>query len=84
LRRAVLETLETRYLFAQSIWAYPGLDGKMLYKPLPLGDKIQDFSNVGYKGGLEAIPDVPVKATVSPITAMTRRTSRRQSTPSPR
>ena len=65
--RAVLETLEGRTLFAQSVWAYPGLDGKLLYKPLPLGDKIQDFTNVGYKAGLEAIPDVPVKVTVSPV-----------------
>ena len=65
--RAVLETLEGRTLFAQSVWAYPGLDGKLLYKPLPLGDKIQDFTNVGYKAGLETIPDVPVKVTVSPV-----------------
>jgi len=27
LSRAVVETLETRRLLAQSIWAYPGADG---------------------------------------------------------
>ena len=47
INRAVLETLENRQLFAESVWAYPGADGKLLYKPLPLGDKIGDYSNVG-------------------------------------
>jgi hypothetical protein len=65
--RAVVEALETRRLLAQSIWAYPGADGKLLYKPLPLGDKIQDFTNVGYMGGLAPIPDVPVRQTVAPV-----------------
>jgi hypothetical protein len=65
--RAVVETLETRWLLAESIWAYPGADGKLLYKPLPLGDTIGDYSNVGYMGGTVPIPTVPVKDTVSPV-----------------
>src|SRR5687768_5438042 len=67
LARAIVETLETRRLLAQSIWAYPGADGKLLYKPLPLGDKIGDYSNVGYLGGTAPIPNVPTKVTVSPV-----------------
>ena len=67
LRPLAFETLEHRWLFAQSIWAYPGQGGQLLYKPLPLGDKIGDYSNVGYQAGLAPIPDVPVKVTVSPV-----------------
>src|SRR3954471_1633328 len=66
-RRLAFETLEARWLLAQSVWAFPGADGKLLYKPLPLGDKIGDYSNVGYMAGLAPIPDVPTKITVSPI-----------------
>src|SRR5881394_1118503 len=48
--RAVVEALEIRQLLAQSVWAYPGTDGHLLYKTLPLGDHIQDYSTSGYKG----------------------------------
>src|SRR3954468_4176892 len=65
--RAVVEALEIRQLLAQSIWAYPGADGHLLYKAQPLGDHIEDYSTAGYKGGTLPIPDVPVKATVSPV-----------------
>src|SRR6476660_9451103 len=65
--RAVLEALEIRQLLAQSIWAYPGADGHLLYKTQPLGDRIEDYATAGYKGGTLPIPDVPVKATVSPV-----------------
>ena len=64
---AAFEALEARRLLAQSIWAYPGADGKLLYKPLPLGDKIGDYTNVGYMAGLAPIPHVPTKVTVSPV-----------------
>src|SRR5215213_2112525 len=64
---AAPEALDSRLLFAQSTGAYPGADGKLLYKPLPLGDKIGDYSNVGYMAGQAPIPDVPVKITVSPV-----------------
>ena len=46
---------------------YPGLDGKLVYAPDSLGNKIPDFSNAGYKGGGVSIPMVPVKATVWPV-----------------
>src|SRR5437667_87048 len=65
--RRLLEALESRRLLAQSIYAFPGADGHMLYLPQPLGDHIEDYSNVGYMGGTVPIPDVAVKATVSPV-----------------
>jgi autotransporter-associated beta strand protein len=65
--RAVVEALEIRQLLAQSIWAYPGGDGHLLYKTQPLGDHVEDYSTAGYKGGTLPIPDVPVRATVSPV-----------------
>ncbi len=64
---AAFEVLETRRLLANSIYAFPGADGHMLYQPQPLGDHIQDYSTAGYKGGTVPIPDVPVKVTISPV-----------------
>jgi hypothetical protein len=46
---------------------YPGIDGKMVYVPDSLGNKIPDFSNAGYKGGGIPIPLVPIKETVWPV-----------------
>src|SRR6478752_3184284 len=66
-RLILLQALESRRLFANSIYAFPGADGHMLYQPQPLGDHIQDYSTAGYMGGTVPIPDVPIKATVSPI-----------------
>lgn len=51
---------------AQSQWVYPGPDGKLLYKTTPAGDRIMDFSSAGYMGGGVALPNVPVKRTVTP------------------
>src|SRR5947207_14081394 len=65
--RAAMQTLESRRLLAQSIYAFPGADGHMLYLPQPLGDNIQDYSTAGFQGGTVPIPNVAVKATVSPI-----------------
>lgn len=47
--------------------AYPGVDGKLVYTPDSLGNKIPDFSHAGYKGGGAAIPYVPAKVTVWPV-----------------
>src|SRR5439155_14254520 len=60
--RVAVETLERRQLLTNSIYAYPGADGHFLYKPLPLGDHIQDYSTVGYRGGTAPIPTVAVPA----------------------
>lgn len=44
----------------------PGPEGKLRYTPDENGNTIPDFSNCGYHGGGVRIPDVAVKATVSP------------------
>src|SRR4051795_1665872 len=66
-RGAVFQALESRRMFANSVWAFPGADGHLLYQPQPLGDKIGDYSTSGYRGGTVPLPDVSVKATVSPV-----------------
>ncbi|HWR37397.1 MAG TPA: hypothetical protein VN622_16165 [Clostridia bacterium] len=49
-----------------SIWVRSKGKGQMIYKELPKGDRIPDFSHAGYMGGGVAIPDVPVKKTLIP------------------
>lgn len=46
---------------------YPGADGRLVYAADEKGNIIPDFSNVGYMGGDEAIPDVPVRLTLEPL-----------------
>ena len=46
---------------------YPGIDGKLVYVPDSLGNKIPDFSNAGYKGGGVLIPNVAIRETVWPL-----------------
>lgn len=46
---------------------YPGADGKLVYVADSLGNRIPDFSNAGYKGGGVAIPYIPNKVTVWPV-----------------
>jgi hypothetical protein len=45
---------------------YPGDDGTLIYVPDAQGNRIPDFSNVGYMGGSVDPPNVPVRATVEP------------------
>jgi hypothetical protein len=47
---------------------YPGTGGGLVYKSDSIGNRIPDFSHAGYKGGGVAIPFVPVKKTLWPIT----------------
>src|SRR4051812_15406834 len=49
-----------------SEWVAPKADGKLAYKTTESGDRIMDFSAAGYMGGGVALPQVPVKQTVSP------------------
>jgi hypothetical protein len=51
---------------AKSQWVYPGPDSKLVYKTLPTGDKIMDFSHAGYMGGGVALPKVAIKKTIAP------------------
>src|SRR5688572_2055104 len=64
-RRARLERLEPRCLLAESAWAFPGIDGQLVYQTTALGDRLPNFGNVGYRGGTVLIPEVPVAATVN-------------------
>jgi hypothetical protein len=66
-RRLELERLEERSLMATSSWVTLGQDGHLIYRPTANGDRIPDFTNVGYQGGHKPIPtDLPVQAVVSP------------------
>jgi hypothetical protein len=47
-------------------WVAFGVGGKLEYKTTPQGDRIMDFSHVGYMGGGVAIPTLPVKKDVAP------------------
>ncbi|WP_282943590.1 S-layer homology domain-containing protein [Paenibacillus sp. RC67] len=51
----------------QSSIVYLGSDGQLIYVPDYKGNRVLDFSNVGYKGGGVKLPDVPAKVVVSPI-----------------
>jgi hypothetical protein len=51
---------------AESTLAYPGNAGRMLYDSRAIGDRIPDFSSVGYRFGEEALPNVPGAVFVSP------------------
>lgn len=50
-----------------SVWTFPGSSGRVLAQPDALGNRIPDYSGVGYEGGTTPIPDVPVKITLSPV-----------------
>ncbi|MBB3840518.1 hypothetical protein FHS57_004538 [Runella defluvii] len=39
--------------------------GKMLYTPDSLGNRLPDFSYCGYRAGAESIPDVPIRVVVN-------------------
>lgn len=49
-----------------SEWVRVGPDGRLAYKSDANGNRIPNFSNVGYGGGAVSFPDVPVKSTVAP------------------
>ncbi len=51
----------------KSKWVSLNARGKLIYKSLPSGDKIMDFSYAGYMGGGVSIPEIAIKKTVSPV-----------------
>ena len=48
-----------------SVIAHPGKDGRLVYTPDYRGNRVPDFSMVGYRNGME-IPFVPVKLELEP------------------
>ncbi|SDM09384.1 hypothetical protein SAMN05421823_110143 [Catalinimonas alkaloidigena] len=45
---------------------WPGPDGKLVYTPDSLGNRVPDFSYAGYKGAVQPLPNVPIQVVVSP------------------
>jgi hypothetical protein len=70
--RPECEQLEARCLLSTSRLVYPGPDGNLIYQPDARGNRIEDFSMVGYQAGLVPLPDtdggipVPVQVTLDP------------------
>jgi hypothetical protein len=52
---------------AQSSWVHFDNTHTLVYSNDNLGNRIPDFSFAGYDGGGVALPDVPVKQTISPV-----------------
>lgn len=50
-----------------SAWVFPGASGRLLRQPDALGNRLLDYTTVGYQGGGVPIPDVPVRVTISPV-----------------
>lgn len=47
--------------------AFRSNEGRMVYLPDYRGNRLPDFSGVGYRGGGVALPEVPVKAKLNPV-----------------
>src|SRR6266542_3108651 len=67
LRNALTEA-EVEVVAGASQRLYLGSDGKLGYRPYTNGDTIPDFSRAGYGGGGVALPVLPARKTVSPVT----------------
>jgi hypothetical protein len=50
----------------KATWVALDASGKLVYRTLPHGDRIVDFSYAGYGGGGVVLPRVPVARTVTP------------------
>jgi hypothetical protein len=62
---AALTTWAKEPAAVHSQWVYLDRSSKLVYQRLKLGDRILDFSYAGYMGGGVALPNFPVKKTVS-------------------
>src|SRR6516165_7475780 len=62
--RLSVEPLEPRCLLSTSSLVYPGADGNLIYQPDARGNRIEDFSMVGYQTGIVPLPDTPGGVTV--------------------
>ncbi|QDU88437.1 hypothetical protein Pla175_18150 [Pirellulimonas nuda] len=52
---------------ADSSWVYRGDSGRLVYTPDAQGDRVPDFSDVGYLGGRSPVPTVQTAITLSPV-----------------
>ncbi len=50
-----------------SVWAYPSASGRIICQPDALGNRLLDYSGVGYKGGTVPIPNVATKTNLTPV-----------------
>lgn len=53
-----------------SVWVFPGASGRLISQPTATGDRILDYSDIGYGGGKIPLPStnvVPVKIVVQPV-----------------
>ena len=50
-----------------STWVISGRDGRTLRQPDALGNRLLDYSSVGYRSGIAPLPDVLVKVTIAPV-----------------
>lgn len=50
-----------------SVWAFPGSSSRVFCQPDAKGNRIVDYSGVGYKAGIAPLPVVPLKVTISPV-----------------
>ena len=57
---------------------YPGADGRLVYAADEQGNTVPDFSLCGYQGGGVALPNVPVKRTLDPVSGTADDTARIQ------
>lgn len=53
--------------FEEKAWVSLGADGKLIYRADEKGNRLPDFSRVGYKDGDVPIPELPVIRTVEPL-----------------
>src|SRR6516225_4136618 len=66
------DRLDLRCLLSTSSRVYPGPDGNLIYQPDARGNRIEDFSMVGYQTGIVPLPDtaggvsVPIQASLDP------------------
>ena len=66
---AVLAGIASCAEAATSTWVWRGTDGRLAYRAQADGDRIADFSMVGYGAGWVDLPDAPpVMVTVSATT----------------
>ena len=54
-------------LAGESQWVQRGSTGRLVYVPDAQGDRIPDFSDVGYRGGKVSIPTIATAVVVNPV-----------------